>query len=122
MPTIEILESGQVVRSIIADAAFAEEHYPGAWRIVPEPAPAPPAPPMSCRKRQGELALLQVGRLDAVDAAMAAIADPISRRRAQIEYGADVWERSNPFLQSMWAQLGGTPDELDELFVLAVTL
>jgi hypothetical protein len=44
MPIIEILESGQVVRTIIADAAFAEAHYPGAWRIVPDPAPAPAAP------------------------------------------------------------------------------
>lgn len=83
----------------------------------------PPAPvPDRCHRRQGELALLQVGYLDAVDAAIAAIADPIEKRRAQIEYGADVWERSNPFLQGMWAALGGTPEGLDDLFKLAVTL
>ena len=35
---------------------------------------------------------------------------------------ADVWERSNPFLQQMWAQLGGTTEQLDELYRLAVTL
>jgi len=78
--------------------------------------------PERCSKRQGELALLEAGKLDAVEAAIAAISDPIAKRRAQIEYGADVWERSNPFLQSMWAALGGTPGELDDLFRLAVTL
>lgn len=41
---------------------------------------------------------------------------------AQIEYEADTWERANPLLQQMWAQLGGTPEQLDNLFRLAVTL
>lgn len=78
--------------------------------------------PERCSKRQGELALLEAGKLDAVEAAIAAITDPVAKRRAQIEYGADVWERDNPFLQGMWATLGGTPEELDDLFRLAVTL
>lgn len=78
--------------------------------------------PQSCTRRQGRLALLQVGQLDAVESAIAAIDDPAQRRAAQIEYEADTWERVNPFLQAMWVQLGGTPAELDELFVLAVTL
>ena len=63
-----------------------------------------------------------MGMLDTLQAAIEAIADPIAKRRAQIEYSADVWERSNPFLQSMWAQLGGTTEQLDELYRLAVTL
>ena len=41
---------------------------------------------------------------------------------AQIEYEADTWERSNAFLQQMWAGLGGTPEQLDDLFRMAVTL
>lgn len=41
MPIIEILEDGRVLRSIVADEVFAEAQYPGAWRVVPEPAPAP---------------------------------------------------------------------------------
>lgn len=41
---------------------------------------------------------------------------------AQIEYEADTWERDNAFVQAMWAQLGGTPAQLDDLFTLAVTL
>lgn len=93
------------------------------WEVLPEyPAPPPPPAPTSCSRRQAELALLQVGMLDTLQAAIEAIADPIEKRRAQIEYGANVWERSNPFLQQMWAALGGTPDKLDDLFRLAVTL
>lgn len=93
------------------------------WEVLPEyPAPPPPPAPTSCSRRQAELALLQVGMLDTLQAAIEAIADPIAKRRAQIEYSADVWERSNPFLQSMWAQLGGTTGQLDELYRLAVNL
>lgn len=78
--------------------------------------------PQSCTRRQGRLALLQAGLLAAVETAIAAITDPVQRMSAQIEYEADTWERANAFLQAMWAQLGGTPDELDALFMSAVTL
>lgn len=78
--------------------------------------------PKSCTRRQGQLALLTHGVLDDAEAAIAAITDPVQKREAQIEYEADTWERANPFLQQLWAQLGGTPQSLDEAFVLAVTL
>lgn len=78
--------------------------------------------PKSCTRRQGQLALLTHGVLDDAEVAIAAITDPVQRREAQIEYEADTWERANPFLQQLWAQLGGTPQTLDEAFVLAVTL
>ena len=85
--------------------------------------PPPPAPPPSrCTRRQGRLALLAAGHLAAVEAAIAAIADPAERMAAQIEYEADTWELGNAFLQQMWAQLGGTPDQLGDLFAMAVTL
>ena len=93
------------------------------WEVLPEyPAPPPPPTPASCSRRQAELALLQVGMLGTLQAAIEAIADPIEKRRAQIEYSADVWERSNPFMQQAWAQLGGTTEQLDGLYRLAVTL
>jgi len=78
--------------------------------------------PKSCTRRQGRLALLTHGVLDDAEAAIAAITDPVQKREAQIEYEADTWERSNPFLQQLWAQLGGTPESLDAAFALAVTL
>lgn len=77
--------------------------------------------PASVTRRQGRLALLEVGKLSDVEVALASIEDATSRTAAQIEYEADTWERSNAFLQGMWAQLGGTDDELDDLFNLATT-
>lgn len=101
-----------------------------AWEDAapsPEPEPEPPGPPSQCTRRQGRLALLQTPhgeatKLDAVEAALEAIADPMQKRAAMIEYEADTWERSNAFLQAMWAQLGSTEEQLDALFTLAVTL
>lgn len=81
-----------------------------------------PSTPQSCTRRQGRLALLANGYLDDVEAAIASISVPIEQRAAQIEYEADTWERSNPFVQQVWAQLGGSPAQLDDLFRLAVTL
>ena len=41
---IEILKNGVVVNVIVADEAFAEEHYPGQWRVQ-ESTDSPPMPP-----------------------------------------------------------------------------
>lgn len=84
----------------------------------PTVAPVPP----SVTRRQGQLALRAVGKLDAAEAAIAAIVDPDERRDAQIEYEAGTWERGNPFLTHVWYLLGGSETELDDLFRLAVTL
>ena len=93
------------------------------WVASYEPPPPTPAPiPATCTRRQGRLALLQAGHLATVEQTIVSIADPAQRMAAQIEYEADTWERDNAFVQSMWAQLGGTPDQLDDLFTLAVTL
>lgn len=101
----------------IYTAAIAGEYGPIAPYSPPPPVPDPI--PHSVTRRQGRLALLEVGKLDQVEAAIAAITAPAERRAAEIEYEADTWERSNAFLQAMWAQLGGTETELDALFVLA---
>lgn len=110
------------------EEGFTRMRIDGSWQQVPD-ADVPPMPetepepaPTSCTRRQGRLALLAHGHLDDVEAAIAAISVPIEQRAAQIEYEADTWERSNPFVQQMWAQLGGTPAQLDDLFRLAVTL
>lgn len=98
------------------ESAFFED---GVWVVrgaEPEPVPS------VVTRRQGRLALLNVGKLDDVEAAIDAIEDPVQQRAAQIEYEADTWERSNPFLQQLWAQLGGTEQELDDLFRLGATL
>lgn len=93
----------------------------GASLTRPDPEPAPSAVPSAVTRRQGRLALLEVGKLDDVEAAIEGIADPVQRRAAQIEYEAGTWERGNAFLQALWAQLGGTESELDDLFTLAAS-
>ncbi|WP_428145077.1 hypothetical protein [Delftia acidovorans] len=80
------------------------------------------AVPHSCSRRQGRLALLNLGLLGLAESAIASMPDDSEKRAAQIEYEADTWERSNPFLNALWVQLGGTPESLDEAFALAVTL
>lgn len=101
----------------------------GSWLQVPE-SEVPPMPeqeprpspvPHSCTRRQGQRSLLEVGKLDAVESAIASISDPFQKRLAQVEYDAGTWERSNPFLIGMWSQLGGTDAELDDLFRRAQT-
>lgn len=131
-----VIDGQSVVNVIEAEPGFELPGFllvptdtagPG-WSYDPvsgEFSPPPPQPepvPQSCSRRQGRLALLHADKLDAVEAAIDAIADPAQRRAAQIEYEADIWERGNAFLQAMWAQLGGTPEQLDDLFREAVTL
>ena len=133
--TYAIIESG-----VVANMALATEALDANWVLAtagvaigwlhdgtafsppPAPEPEPERVPHSCTRRQGQRALLVHGHLDDVEAAIAAISDPLDRRDAQIEYEAGIWERDNPFVQAMWAQLGGTPEQLDDLFRMAVTL
>lgn len=105
-----------------ADAAQYEEMIAEVAATYTPPPPVAAPVPTTCTRRQGRLALLQAGYFAAVEQSIAAIADPVQRMAAQIEYEADTWERDNAFLQGMWAQLGGTPEQLDDLFALAVTL
>ena len=79
--------------------------------------------PESCSRRQGLLALLSFGiKRSDVESQISVISDDAEREAAWIEYEATTWERSNPFLQGMWVQLGGSVEQLDDLFLLAVTL
>ena len=81
------------------------------------PPVAPVVVPQTITRRQGRLALLQAGKLDAAEAIVKA-----GGLAAQIEYEAATWERGNAYLQQIWALLGGSDKELDELFTLAASL
>lgn len=132
MARFAIIDAGRVINHAEAESDFAELQGwipSGESRIgdlwdgeVFTPAPPDPLPvPDSCTRRQGQRSLLEVGKLDEVEAAIAAISDPFQKRVAQVEYEAGTWERSNPFLMGMWSQLGGTDADLDDLFRKAVT-
>ena len=70
--------------------------------------------------RQARLALLGAGLLTHVDAAIAAIPDPVQRTAAQIEWEyATVIERNSLLVQSLAAGLGLTAPAIDALFEAA---
>ena len=46
---IEILKDGVVVNVIVADEAFAEEHYPGQWRVQESTDSPPISPPQNTK-------------------------------------------------------------------------
>lgn len=89
----------------------------GAIAPYVEPEPQPTPIPASVTRRQGRLALLQAGKLEAVEQAVSE-----AGLAAQINYEADTWDRDNALLVQLWTELGGTETELDELFILAAGL
>jgi len=90
----------------------------GAW--VVETAVPVVVVPTSVTPRQARLALLQIGKLDAVSAALTAIPDPARRTAAQIEWEyATVIERNSALVTSLAAGLGLTAADIDALFEAA---
>lgn len=79
--------------------------------------------PSIVQMRQARLALLSVGLLDDVDAAIAGIADPVARHAAQIEweYAATV-PRNGSLLKQLAPALGLSEAKLDALFIAAEKL
>lgn len=103
---IEILVAPQDARQVW--------QFPG-WSEVP------PTIPTSITRRQARLALLHTGKLAAVESAIATIADPVQQMAAQIEYENATWERGNPWIEQLGAQIGLTPADIDQLFITAAT-
>ncbi|MHB1407992.1 MAG: hypothetical protein ACYCXC_00110 [Acidovorax defluvii] len=96
-------------------SAFFRE---GAWAV--ETAVPVVIVPTSVTPRQARLALLQIGKLDAVSAALTAIPDPARRTAAQVEWEyATVIERNSPLVTSLAAGLGLTAADIEALFEAA---
>jgi hypothetical protein len=129
-----IIENGVVVNVAVADEAYAAEQ---GWMAAPDDvspgwayvngaftAPPPPKPvvPASVAMHQARLALLQAGKLAAVDAAIAALPSP-AKEAAQIEweYATEV-KRSSTLVAQLAPALGLDDAALDALFVTASTL
>ena len=82
-----------------------------------------PSVPQQVTMRQARLALLGIGLLDDVDAAIAAIPDPVQRKAAEIEWEyAQTVDRNSPFTQQTAAGLSLTAEQLDALFTQAAGL
>lgn len=89
------------------------------WEIVDQ---QPEAVPIPARVSMGQarIALLEAGLLGSVGAALASIADPIARQKAQIawEYAQEVG-RNSPLVQTLSVELNLTDAQLDALFINA---
>ena len=106
MPNLVSAESGGAIGDLYENGVFTKP---------PEP---PPVVPQVVSRAQFILALLQIGLLDEVEAAIAA-----ADRATQINYKERLeFERSYPLIATMAAVMGKTDAEIDGLFVLAATL
>ena len=125
---IEILVNGVVDNTIEADEAFAEAHYPGAWRVaeVQDSPVIPPLPALSaCSPAQGLVALFAIKQITEsdVNAAIAGITDSVARYTTQIAFArATEWRRDSASMQQLAALLGLTEADLAALFEFAVTV
>lgn len=93
----------------------------GEWSLEDIPQPES-FKPKSVTMRQARLALLEAGYYSSVQTAINAIEDPILKQASQIEweYAATV-DRGSSFTQSMATALGLTEEDMDNLFMLAVS-
>lgn len=118
-------ESRSVVSRLREDGgtdSMLASALPQGAEVLP-PIPDEELPPVSVTMRQARLALLGVGLLDDVDAAIAAIADSNQRRAVEIEWEyAQTVDRNSPFTQQLAAGLGLDSAQLDSLFTQAAAL
>ena len=127
MQKIEILDAqGVVTNTILASEAFAEQQYPGRWRLAehqPEPQEPVSQAPASCTPTQGLIALYTLKQITEQDifTALETSTDPVARYTAKIGYErATQWERRSATMHLMAQLLGLSDDDLDALFSYAV--
>ena len=88
----------------------------------------PPEVPKSVTRRQALLALYmhpapETNLLDAVEAFIAAISDPVQKKIAEIYWNESVsFNRDEPMLISIGTQIGLTSLDIDNLFITAASL
>ena len=121
---IDIMDGETVIKTIIADEAFAEAQHPGAWRVAAEQDVEPaPATPTVCSPAQGLVALFAIKQIteSGVHATIAAITDPVARYTTQVAFArATEWRRDSVSMQQLATLLGLTEADLDALFAFAV--
>ena len=97
----------------------AEAEFKGARKLVNFNPPPAPAVPQVVTMRQARLALLGVGKLTAVEAAINSLPEP-SKSAARIEwdYSNEV-QRHNGLVPMLGPALGLTTAQIDQLFIAA---
>lgn len=98
------------------------EIAPGVIEYGPPGVVVPNLVPSSVTMRQARLALLGAGKLDDVEAAIAALPEPQKTAAAiEWEYSNEV-QRLNGFVSQLAPLLGMTEAEIDSLFIQAAAL
>ena len=78
--------------------------------------------PKSITARQARLALLQIGKLADVTAAISNLQSPIKEQvEIEWEYATDIF-RNNGFIDALGSALGLDKDALDDLFIAAKSI
>lgn len=103
-------------------AANVQEGWDFDGTTFTSPKALPPPVPASVTMRQARLALLKVGKLDAVNSALAAMpGETGAAARIEWEFSSTV-ERTRGYVGQIGVGLGMTDKQLDDLFILAATL
>lgn len=77
----------------------------------------------SLTRRQFKLALLENGLLETIEQMIGAIEDPTLKSRIQIEYSeSERFERTNDSVQYMLDVLNLSPEQVDDMWIYAMTL
>lgn len=104
---VEALRIAEQLKVDAAAAAYALAH---------------PEVPKAVTMRQARLALFNAGLLDSIDAAIAALPEP-QKTKAGIEWNySNEVDRSNGFVDALAPTLGITSEQIDALFIAAMTL
>lgn len=129
-----VIENGLVVNVIVAEADFASasgaiacndgvtigDKWDGV-NFIPAP-PEPVKPPQSVTMRQARLALLQAGKLSAVNAAISTMSG-VQGEAARIEWEfSNEVQRSQPLVAALAPVLDMDSSQLDQLFIAASKL
>ena len=135
---VHIIENNVIVNTIEASSIVsAQNYFPTSTciaatsgtvgdsyvnsQIVPKTITIPV--PQSVTRRQALQELLISGKLALVQPAIDAIADPLQRGLAQIEFNeSQVFERNRPLLVTLCHGIGMTDSQIDELFIAASKL
>lgn len=83
-----------------------------------------PQPPDTCTPRQLRIALIQTGiSLSTIEAQIDAISDPVQKEiaRAEWEYALEI-KKEHPLVGMIAAALNLTEQQINDIFILAVTL
>jgi len=112
-----VITDEQRIELLAAQAAGKLLDWSGAGPVAVD-RPAVSLVPQSVTKRQGCLALLAIGKLDDIEAAVAA-----APRAVQVTWQTmQTFERQNGLIEAMGPGVGLTPADIDQLFITAAGL